>query len=59
MGKNLVNFIGRISVNDQIKMHKKMSREENLAGGFKATTKTHKDKRKEAKKKACRDNFDY
>lgn len=60
MGKNLVNFIGKITVGDQVKMHRKHSREENLSGGFKAITKKHKDKKKDADKKACRqDKFDY
>ncbi len=55
MGKNLINLIGTISVESQIKMHRKASREENLAGGFKSKNRAHKDKRREENKRACRD----
>lgn len=54
MGKNLVNVIGKITKEDQIKMYRKASREETLGNGFKSTHKTHKDKRREANRKACR-----
>ena len=55
--KNLINKIGTITVEEQIKMHRKVRREENLVDsvGFKAKNKTHKDKKKEANKRACRE----
>lgn len=55
--KNLVHNIGKISTLDQVKMTKRANREIELdsQAGFKSTTKKHKDKKKEADKRACRE----
>lgn len=56
--KNLVNRIGTITVDDQIKMMKKVGRDLEIENGRGSFSRVHKDKKKDADKRACR-NFKF